>query len=105
MRCLKKSLIELLTLLVPTWFIVISTTTWDCSFCGIDNGAAEVLVNIINAGCIRRGEIPSKPVCDVIVLFPVGLPKVPSLEGFSWNWDDSPGTLDKRSSRGDKRIS
>ena len=50
----------------------------------VDDGIAEVWVGLINAGCVRKWKVPSKPVGDARVLFPFGFPKVPSLVELTW---------------------
>ena len=49
----QEGMIKTLTLLISTWYVVVSASVWDGSFGHFDYGTAEVLISLINIGGTR----------------------------------------------------
>ena len=51
---IQEGVINALTILIPTWYVVVSVTAWDGSFGCFDYGTAEVLISLLNIGATGR---------------------------------------------------
>ena len=71
----QEGMIKTHTLLMPTWYVVISVTIWDGSFGHSDKGIAEVLISLPKIFCDR-----CCPLCvfigDEAVVFAISLAEV-----------------------------